>query len=98
MASNPPSSSGTPLPPVQHAAASLRPGTRVRITQQVPRLQGHLKTSVEGSVVRYEQSPTGSWYAHGKNDKLWLDRLILRRDDGEIVYLNLDQYSLVENV
>ncbi len=78
--------------------APLRAGTRVRITQQVPRRQGHLKTTIEGSVVRYEQSKTGSWYAHGKDDKLWLDRLVLRRDDGEIVYLNLDQYSLVEAV
>lgn len=93
--SNPPSTSGTPLP---SAPTPLRAGTRVRITQQVPRRQGHLKTAVEGSVVRYEQSKTGSWYAHGKDDKLWLDRLVLRRDDGEIVYLNLDQYSVVEAV
>jgi hypothetical protein len=92
---NPPSTSGTPLP---SAPTPLRAGTRVRVTQQVPRRQGHLKTAVEGSVVRYEQSKTGSWYAHGKDDKLWLDRLVLRRDDGEIVYLNLDQYSLVEAV
>ena len=91
----PPSTSGMPIPTAQSA---LRVGTRVRITQHVPRRQGHLKTAVEGSVVRYEQSKTGSWYAHGKDDKLWLDRLVLRRDDGEIVYLNLDQYSVVEAV
>ncbi|MDP1662756.1 MAG: hypothetical protein Q8L55_12655 [Phycisphaerales bacterium] len=83
-------------PPSQ--ATPLRAGTRVRVTQQVPRRQGHLKTTIEGSVVRYEQSKTGSWYAHGKDDKLWLDRLVLRRDDGEIVHLNLDQYSLIEAV
>jgi hypothetical protein len=27
---------------------------------------------------------------------LWLDRLELRRPDGELVTLNLDQYSLIE--
>lgn len=95
MSSTPPSTSGTPLPA---PSAQLRAGTRVRVTQQVPRRQGHLKTSVEGSIVRYEQSKTGSWYAHGKDDKLWLDRLVLRRDDGEIVHLNLDQYSMVDAV
>ncbi|MBX3395112.1 MAG: hypothetical protein KF841_07055 [Phycisphaerae bacterium] len=35
--------------------------------------------------------PTGSWFAHGKGDKLWLTRLRLRRDDGELVDFNLDQ-------
>ncbi|MBL8757201.1 MAG: hypothetical protein JNK35_02085 [Phycisphaerae bacterium] len=75
-----------------------QPGTRVRVTQQVPRAapDSSLAAVVEGAVVRYEQSKTGSWYAHAKDDKLWLDRLVLRRDDGEVVYLNLDQYSLVE--
>lgn len=87
-----------PLSPQIPAATTARPGTRVRVTQHVPRRQGHLKTSIEGSVVRYEQSTTGSWYAHAKSDRLWLDRLVLRRDDGEIVYLNLDQYSVVESV
>lgn len=77
-----------------------QPGTRVRVTQQVPRpvTNTSLATEVTGTVVRYEQSKTGSWYAHAKDDKLWLDRLILKKDDGEIVYMNLDHYSLVEPV
>jgi hypothetical protein len=77
-----------------------QPGTRVRVTQQVPRpVTGQtLSTIVEGTVQRYEQSKTGSWYAHAKDDRLWLDRLILKKDDGEIVYLNLDQYSAVEPI
>ena len=28
-----------------------------------------------------------------KNDRLWLDRLELELDDGELVVLNLDHYS-----
>lgn len=77
-----------------------QPGSRVRVTQQVPRpsTDASFTTSVEGTVVRYEQSKTGSWYAHAKDDKLWLDRLILKKDDGEIVFLNLDQYSIVEPI
>ena len=74
------------------------PGTRVKVTQQVPRQSGPLSTIVEGTIIRFEQSTTGSWYAHAKNDKLWLDRVVLRKDDGEEVVLNLDQYSAVEAV
>jgi hypothetical protein len=74
----------------------LSPGTRVRVTQQMPQTNTVWSTTVEGTVVRWRQARTGSWFAHAKDDKLWLDRLELRRDDGELVTLNLDHYSLVE--
>lgn len=86
-----PSSSTGPFP-----VGRYRPGMRVRVTQQVPRLSGAMKTTVEGTVMRFGQGKTGSWFAHSKDDKLWLDRLELRMDDGELVVLNLDQYSVVE--
>lgn len=75
---------------------TLRPGERVRITQQVPRQRGAMSISVEGTVVSYGQEKTGSWFAHSKDHKLWLDRVELRKDDGELVVCNLDQYSVVE--
>lgn len=75
---------------------AFQPGRRVRVTQQVPRRDGAWTQSIEGVVTRYQQAKTGSWFAHAKDDKLWLDRLELRLDDGEIVILNLDQYTLIE--
>ena len=72
-------------------------GQRVRITQQVPRQSGAMISEVEGEVVSFGQSKTGSWFAHSKDKKLWLDRVELRRDDGELVVCNLDQYSRVES-
>lgn len=74
-------------------------GQRVRVTQQLPRLGNADPTgagSVEGTVVEFTQQKTGSWFAHSKDHKLWLDRLVLRKDDGEVVHVNLDQYSSVE--
>jgi hypothetical protein len=55
-----------------------------------------MAATVEGTVVRCGQSKTGSWFAHSKDHKLWLDRVELRKDDGELVVVNLDQYSRVE--
>lgn len=72
------------------------PGQRVRITQQVPRQTGTMTISVEGTIVGARQGKTGSWFAHSKDHKLWLDRIELRKDDGEMVVCNLDQYSRVE--
>ena len=74
-----------------------QPGKRVRVTQQVPRRDGGWSQAVEGVVTRFQQAKTGSWFAHAKDDRLWLDRLELRLDDGELVILNLDQYSLIED-
>ena len=77
---------------------ALEPGTRVRVTQQMPQTHAVWTTAVEGIVCRYRQAKTGSWFAHAKADRLWLDRLELRRDDGELTTLNLDRYSVIEPI
>jgi hypothetical protein len=53
-------------------------------------------TRAEGTVVACGPETTGSWYAHGKNDKLWLIRLRLRKHDGELTTLVLDHNSRVQ--
>jgi hypothetical protein len=83
-------------PGAQGPAAAPMPGQRLRISQQVPRQNGPLRTVIEGTLVRIGQQKTGSWFAHSKDKKLWLDRLELRKDDGELVVLNLDHYTSIE--
>lgn len=73
-------------------------GERVRVTQQIPRGRETTSTTFEGAIVRAGQQKTGSWFAHSKDKKLWLDRLELRLDDGELVTVNLDQFSRVEPI
>ena len=74
----------------------LKPGSRVRVTQQIAARDYTWTSEVRGTVVEYRQKQTGSWYAHSKDDKLWLDRLTLRKDDGEITTLILDEFSKIE--
>jgi hypothetical protein len=74
----------------------LTAGAKVKVTQQIAARDYSLATDVRGTVVGFDQKTTGSWFAHSKNDKLWLDRLTLRKDDGELVTLNLDSFSRVE--
>lgn len=74
----------------------LTPGRRVRITQSVRKQNENWQTTVEGEVVSCRREPTGSWYAHGKRVKLWLDRVTIRKDDGELSELVLDEQSEVE--
>ena len=85
----------SPASPEQQPV-SIAVGSRVRITQQITARHYAFVTPVEGTVVSIARRPTGSWYAHGAANKLWLDRLVLRKADGEITTLNLDEYSFVE--
>ena len=74
----------------------IRPGAKVKVTQQIAARDYTWTSDVVGTVMGFEQKQTGSWYAHSKNDKLWLDRLLIKKDDGELTTLNLDDYSHVE--
>jgi hypothetical protein len=74
----------------------LVPGALVEVTQQIPHRDRVWTNRVKGAVISYQQKQTGSWFAHSKDDKLWLDRLVVRKDDGEIISLILDDYSHLE--
>jgi hypothetical protein len=76
--------------------AFYAPGTRVRVTQQIPRRTDTYTTTVTGTVVRQERQNSASWFARNKCDRIWLDRLIIRKPDGEVTVLNLDEYTVVE--
>lgn len=74
----------------------LKPGVRVKIIQQIAGRDYTWTTEISGIIQRYQQRPTGSWFAHAKGDKLWLDRLTIKKDNGEITTLILDEYTVVQ--
>lgn len=88
----------SPTPAVQSRPApeGFGIGARVRVTQQMPFGTSVRTVSVEGEIIELGQQKTGSWFAHSKDGKLWLERVVLRKSDGEIVYCNLDHYSNIE--
>jgi hypothetical protein len=73
------------------------PGTPVCVTQHVRRraAMGPFEAEVVGVVEAWQDRPTGSWHAHGKHDKLWLRRLKLRKADGEITLLVIDDATRI---
>lgn len=78
------------------ATDQFEPGMVVKVTQQIAQRDHAWTGTTTGTVVSFERRKTGSWFAHSRHDKLWLDRLTLRTDDGQIVVLNLDPYTHVE--
>ena len=77
-------------------AYDLQPGQRVRIVQTIDRRDRDWRTTVTGVVRAVEPQKTGSWFAHGKDDKLWLLRVRLVKDDGEVTVLNVDPRTQIE--
>lgn len=75
---------------------NLRPGQRIRVRQRISRREGDWSVDVTGDVVDVCQEPTGSWFVHGLNHKLWLARIRLRKPDGELTTVNVDPASQIE--
>lgn len=72
------------------------PGSIVRVTQQIAQRAHVYSIAVVGKVLRQERQESGSWFARNKSNRLWLDRLIVEKKDGEQVVLNLDGYSRID--
>lgn len=77
---------------------NLQPGTRIRIHQEIDRREGNWTHDLEGIVVSVYSEKTGSWHAHGKDEKLWLYRIRLQKNDGEITIVVIDQHTRCEIV
>jgi hypothetical protein len=71
----------------------LKPGTRVRVRQVINRREGPWVSETSGTVVSVKAEPSESWFAHSQDNKIWLRRLRLRKDDGELTTLTLDERS-----
>jgi hypothetical protein len=74
------------------------PGTRLRVTQYVR--VGHRRwlTQVEGVVEGEGRRPVGGIEMGGKASYCQQETLRLRRDDGEITEIALDEESRIETV
>ncbi len=78
------------------AAQAYGVGSLVRVTKRLVHGEEASAFGVEGEILRLGQQKTGSWYAHSQDKKLWLDRLEIKKADGEIVVMNLDDGTVVE--
>lgn len=74
------------------------PGTPVCVRQIIERQGRSYETEVVGVVESWATESTGSWYAHGKDDKLWLHRLKLRKADGELTLVVIDDDTEIAKI
>ncbi len=70
-------------------------GTPICITEKIRRRDRATESRVCGTVELWEELPTGSWRTGGKYDRLWLRRLKIRKVDGEISLLIVDDSTSI---
>ena len=78
------------------AQQEIKPGQRIRVLQAIDRREGNWMHELVGTVLSVGAEKTGSWHAHGKDGMLWLHRIRLRKQDGEITTVVIDQHTRVE--
>jgi hypothetical protein len=83
-----------PTPPKPKYA----PGTRLRVTQRVRVGHREWSTLVEGNLELEGLRPVGGMEMGGKANYCHQPTLRLRRDDGEVIVVALDDDSVVETV
>jgi hypothetical protein len=78
--------------------STFPPGTPVRVSQAFTRGPDRIAVEVTGVVEQWREKPSGSWFAHGKKGEYWLTRLQLRKDDGELSELVMDNSTAIERI
>ena len=71
----------------------LPKGTPVRVVQGIHQSDASYEAETVGVIEAWDEEPTGAWFAHGRNGKLWLKRLKLRKADGELSVLTIDDQT-----
>jgi len=78
--------------------ASLQPGDRVEVTHQVKVGFREWFAKTIGTVVAKDRRRHSLHFNRNFDDKVYSDVLILRRDDGELTTVTLDEFSELRKV
>jgi hypothetical protein len=87
-----------PYPAALETFALLQPGDRVEVTHEVKVGFRHWNTKAIGTVVSKDRRRHSLHYRRNFDDKVYSDSLVLRRDDGELTTITLDEFSELRKV
>ena len=76
----------------------LQPGDLVELTHDVKVGFRNWQTSTRGEVVRTERRRHGLHRQRNPDDRVFSDMLVLRREDGELTTVTLDEFSRLKRL
>ena len=82
-----------PYPQTLEVFAALEPGDRVEVIHDVKVGFRTWESKTVGEVVEKQRRRHSLHFNRNYDDKVYSDILVLRRDDGELTTVTLDEYS-----
>lgn len=89
-------SSVTPTP--REMIAELKPGDRIEVVHEIKVGLKRWPMSSVGEVVRVERRRHGLHYQRNRDDKVFSDLIVMRRDDGELTTVTLDEFTEIKRL
>jgi hypothetical protein len=87
-----------PYPQTLETFAALQPGDRVEVIHEVKVGFRSWNTTTLGTVVSKDRRRHSLHFNRNFDDKVYSDVLILKRDDGELTTVTLDEFSELRKV
>ncbi len=87
-----------PYPQSLETFAALRPGDRVEVTHEIKVGFRNWNVTTVGNVVATDRRRHSLHFNRNFDDKVYSDVLILKRDDGELTTITLDEFSELRKV
>lgn len=87
-----------PYPEALEVFASLEPGDRVEVAHQVTVGFRSWETTTTGTLVKKERRRHSLHFTRNYDDKVFSDTLVLRRPDGELTSVTLDEYTQLKKL
>jgi hypothetical protein len=78
--------------------AQLKPGDRVEVEHTVTVGPRQWTTRTEGTVVRTERPRHGLHFQRNFDDKVFSDAIVLKRADGELTTVVLDEFTTLRRL
>ena len=78
--------------------ATLQPGDRVQVDHEVKVGFRRWMTTTIGAVVKKERRRHSLHFKRSSDDKVYSDILVLKRDNGELTTVTLDEFSELRKI
>lgn len=78
--------------------SELVPGDRVELEHEVKVGPRRWQTITAGEVVSTERRRHSLHFNRNPDDKVWSDVIVLRREDGELTTVTMDEFSVLRRV
>ena len=73
----------------------LQPGDRVLVEHEVKVGLKRWNITTEGTVLHKERRRHSLHYKRNLDDKVWSDVLVMKRDDGELTTVTIDEFTRI---